>query len=193
MRILALDSSQNLQSFAVYNDEEQVFIFSETFSGQSSEIVERLRNNFSKSELSLKDINLLAVNLGPGSFTGIRNILCIVKTLAIELKLPVFTSNTFELLRFEQKISPNEAIAIPAFKNNFFISLNSNYDSKESNFFSLSETEIPLYRFSSSNLSELLIKFLLSDNSLKILINDPEKLVPYYLRDPSIGKKIVCQ
>lgn len=192
MRILALDSSQNLQSFAVYNDEEQNFIFSETFSGQSSEIVERLKNNFSKSKLSLKDINLLAVNLGPGSFTGIRNTLCIIKTLALELKLPVFTTNTFELLRFEQKIAPNEAIAIPAFKNNFFISLNSNYESKESNFFSLSETEVPLHRFSSPKLSELLIKFLVSNNSPN-LINDPEKLVPYYLRDPSIGKKIVCQ
>lgn len=192
MRILALDSSQSLQSFAVYDDKEQDFIFSETFSGQSSEIVERLKNNFSKSKLSLKDINLLAVNLGPGSFTGIRNTLCIVKTLALELKLPVFTTNTFELLRFEQRIAANEAIAIPAFKNNFFISLNSNYESKESNFFSLSETEVPLYKFSSPKLSELLIKFLLRDISPN-LINDPEKLVPYYLREPSIGKKIVCQ
>jgi tRNA threonylcarbamoyl adenosine modification protein YeaZ len=196
MKILALDSSQNLQSFAVYDTILEKFILGEAFPGKSSEIIEKLKNSFSHNQLKLQDIGLLAVNLGPGSFTGIRNALCIVKTLALELKLKVFTTNSFELLRLEKNFSDNTPIAIPAFKNNFFISLDSNYDSLKTNFFSAIDTEIALYEFSSENLSELIIKLLLRKNILDegkndfdTLTFDPNILKPYYLREPSVGKK----
>jgi tRNA threonylcarbamoyl adenosine modification protein YeaZ len=207
MKILALDSSQNLQSFAVYDTILEKFILGEAFPGKSSEIIEKLKNSFLDNQLKLKDINLLAVNLGPGSFTGIRNALCIVKTLALELKLKVFTTNSFELLRLEKDLSDNTPIAIPAFKNNFFISLDSNYDSLKTNFFSAIDTEIALYEFSCENLSELIIKLLLHKNTLSEgtvaeigvceqrpeiktdLAFDPNILKPYYLREPSVGKK----
>jgi tRNA threonylcarbamoyl adenosine modification protein YeaZ len=196
MKILALDSSQNLQSFAVYDTIQEKFILGEAFPGKSSEIIEKLKNSFSHNQLKLKDIGLLAVNLGPGSFTGIRNALCIVKTLALELKLKVFTTNSFELLRLEKDLSENTPIAIPAFKNNFFISLDSNYDSLKTNFFSAIDTEIALYEFSSENLSELIIKLFLHKNILSntdfgTIAFDPNILKPYYLREPSIGKKEV--
>ena len=198
MKILALDSSQNLQSFAVYETILEKFILGEAFPGKSSEIIEKLKNSFSHNQLKLKDIDLLAVNLGPGSFTGIRNALCIVKTLALELKLKVFTTNSFELLRLEKDLSDNTPIAIPAFKNNFFISLDSNYDSLKSNFFSAIDTEIALHEFSCENLSKLIIQLLLHKNILSeiktdfdTLRFDPNILKPYYLREPSIGKKEV--
>ena len=105
MKILALDSSQNLQSFAVYDTELEKFILGEAFPGKSSEIIEKLKNSFLDNKLKLKDIDLLAVNLGPGSFTGIRNALCIIKTLALELGLKVFTTNSFELLRLEKGLT----------------------------------------------------------------------------------------
>jgi tRNA threonylcarbamoyl adenosine modification protein YeaZ len=192
MKILALDSSQNLQSFAVYDRILEKFILGEAFPGKSSEIIEKLKNSFSHNQLKLKDIDLLAVNLGPGSFTGIRNALCIVKTLALELKLKVFTTNSFELLRLEKDISDNTPIAIAAFKNNFFISLDSNYNSLKTNFFSAIDTEIALYEFSCENLSELIIKLLLHKNILSdfgTIAFDPNILKPYYLREPSVGKK----
>ncbi|MFM7457798.1 MAG: hypothetical protein ACKO3R_03950 [bacterium] len=207
MKILAFDSSQNLQSFAVYDTIQKKFILGEAFPGKSSEIIEKLKNSFLHNQLKLKDIGLLAVNLGPGSFTGIRNTLCIIKTLALELKLKVFTTNSFELLRLEKDLSENTPIAIPAFKNNFFVSLDSNYDSLKTNFFSAIDTEIALYEFSCENLSELIIKLLLHKNILsegniaeievyeqrhEIRTDfgfDPNILKPYYLREPSVGKK----
>ncbi|MBU6197543.1 MAG: hypothetical protein KGO93_08285 [Cyanobacteria bacterium REEB446] len=192
MKILALDSSQNLQSFAVYDTELEKFILGEAFPGKSSEIIEKLKNSFLDNKLKLKDIDLLAVNLGPGSFTGIRNALCIIKTLALELRLKVFTTNSFELLRLEKRLSDNTPIAIPAFKNNFFISLDSNYHSLKTNFFSTIATETALYEFSCDNLSELIIKLLLRKNILSdfdTLRFDPNILKPYYLREPSVGKK----
>ncbi|MFZ4084315.1 MAG: tRNA (adenosine(37)-N6)-threonylcarbamoyltransferase complex dimerization subunit type 1 TsaB [Vampirovibrionia bacterium] len=209
MKILALDSSQNLQSFAVYDTILEKFILGEAFPGKSSEIIEKLKNSFLDNQLKLQELDLLAVNLGPGSFTGIRNALCIVKTLALELKLKVFTTNSFELLRLEKDLSDNTPIAIPAFKNNFFISLDSNYDSLKTNFFSAIDTETALYEFSCENLSELIIKLLLHKNILSKntvaeigvceqrreirtdLGFDPNILKPYYLREPSIGKKEV--
>ena len=189
MKILALDSSQNLQSFAVYDTELEKFILGEAFPGKSSEIIKKLKNSFLDNKLKLKDIDLLAVNLGPGSFTGIRNALCIIKTLALELRLKVFTINSFELLRLEKGLSDNTPIAIPAFKNNFSISLDSNYNSLKTNFFSTIATETALYEFAAENLSELIIKLLLHKNILSDGTVDPNILKPYYLREPSVGKK----
>jgi tRNA threonylcarbamoyladenosine biosynthesis protein TsaB len=193
MKILALDSSQNLQSFAVYDTTLEKFILGESFPGKSSEIIEKLKISFSDNQLRLEEIDLLAVNLGPGSFTGIRNALCVIKTLALELKLKVFTTNSFELLRFEKGFTDKIPLAIPAFKNNFFISLDSNYDSLKTNFFSAVETETAVYTFSCENLSKLIIKLLLHKNMLNEIKDDfkfdPNILKPYYLREPSIGKK----
>lgn len=191
MKILSLDSSQNTQSFSVYNTEINDFLISESFSGRSSDLVERLRAAFSSINLNLKDLGLLAVNIGPGSFTGIRNALVISKTLVLELSLKLITVNTFELMRFEHGVSEDSPIAIDAFKNNYFVSLNSNYLSNTDNFFAIS-TEFTIHKFKQENLSKLIIEYLIHKKLLQSIADssfDLDNLKPYYLREPSLGKK----
>jgi tRNA threonylcarbamoyladenosine biosynthesis protein TsaB len=48
--------------------------------------------------LTLADVTHLAVNVGPGSFTGLRVGISLVKTLAYTLRLPVYTANRLEIL-----------------------------------------------------------------------------------------------
>lgn len=48
--------------------------------------------------LTVSDLKALAVNIGPGSFTGIRTGLITARTLAQFLNLPIYCFNTFELL-----------------------------------------------------------------------------------------------
>ncbi len=51
--------------------------------------------------LTAKDLTALAVNAGPGSFTGIRTGIITARTMAQFLGLPVYLFNHFELLAFE--------------------------------------------------------------------------------------------
>ncbi len=48
--------------------------------------------------LTLKDINLLAVDIGPGSFTGIKVGLTVVRTLAQGLNINIIPLNSLEIL-----------------------------------------------------------------------------------------------
>jgi len=48
--------------------------------------------------LTAKDLTALAVNAGPGSFTGIRTGIITARTMAQFLELPVYLFNHFELL-----------------------------------------------------------------------------------------------
>lgn len=57
-------------------------------------IEDMLRDN----GLAVADLKALAVNVGPGSFTGIRTGLITARTMAQFLDLPVYCFNTFELL-----------------------------------------------------------------------------------------------
>jgi tRNA threonylcarbamoyl adenosine modification protein YeaZ len=50
--------------------------------------------------LAPKDVTALAVNVGPGSFTGIRTGVITARTMAQFLHVPVFAFNTFELLAY---------------------------------------------------------------------------------------------
>ena len=197
MKTLALDSAQKTQSFCLA--ENGNFIFSKSFPGKSSELIENIKAEFSKVNLTPQDINLLAVNLGPGSFTGIRNALSIIKTLSIELNLDVLISNSFELIRFDNELDEQEPLCIPAFKGNFFISKFNEKLNKFDEYFSLEDEGFGVYSYCRENTSELIIRFhtaktklakqSLSQESAIITVEDIEQLEPYYLREASVDRK----
>lgn len=80
-----------------------------------------LQKLLKESDSDLKDLTYLAVNIGPGSFTGLRVGLSLVKTLAYSLALPVFAVNSLELLA-QTKARPGENvfIAIKAVQDQYY-------------------------------------------------------------------------
>ncbi|WP_373533504.1 tRNA (adenosine(37)-N6)-threonylcarbamoyltransferase complex dimerization subunit type 1 TsaB [Vampirovibrio sp.] len=67
----------------------------------SAVIVPAIQALLQQADLTPQCLTALAVNLGPGSFTGIRTGIITARTLAQFLKIPVYTFNAFELLAFE--------------------------------------------------------------------------------------------
>jgi tRNA threonylcarbamoyladenosine biosynthesis protein TsaB len=51
-----------------------------------------------KHQLTFKDLGLIAVSLGPGSFTGLRLGIVVAKTLAYAHKIPLIGVSTFQVL-----------------------------------------------------------------------------------------------
>ena len=78
MLILALDSSSQTQSLAVFDDIKQRFIIETQRQSQSSQLISLLVESFQEANLKPQDLGLLACSVGPGSFTGIRSTITIV-------------------------------------------------------------------------------------------------------------------
>lgn len=77
-----------------------------------------------KAQLKMENISHFAVDVGPGSFTGLRVGINLVKTLAYGLNRPIFTLSSLELLGF-QILNDGETglLAIPAIQNLFYFSI----------------------------------------------------------------------
>jgi tRNA threonylcarbamoyl adenosine modification protein YeaZ len=185
MLILALDSSNQAQSLAVFDDIEQRFIIETQQQSKSSKLISLLVESFQEAGLKPEDIGLLACSVGPGSFTGIRSTITIVKTLAAELDLKIYAVNNFRLTRFENQLSDSDPVIIAAGKNDYFISLDTDYTNLKTNFFSLETNGHKVYELRENNIASLIIK---TFNAQEPLINYKD-LQPYYLREPSINVK----
>ena len=99
MKILAIDSSAITASVAVSEDES---ILAEAFVNNglthSQTLLPMVKDVLSKANLSVKDLDLLAVTAGPGSFTGVRIGVALLKGLAFEKDIPCVGVSTPELI-----------------------------------------------------------------------------------------------
>jgi tRNA threonylcarbamoyl adenosine modification protein YeaZ len=186
MLILALDSSRKQLSISLFDTDSNKTLFSFSEEHKSSQLMPILVSLFEQAQIKPQELGLLACCTGPGSFTGLRTTLTIIKTMAAELQLPVFAINNFELLRFQHGLASDEALLMNAGKNDYFVSLNSDYANPETNFFALQDQGLGLIDFAEANTADLIIDYLLKHpESQKI---NYKELEPYYLREPSINK-----
>jgi len=99
MRILAIDSATPVAGAALLQDgvllKEEFTNFKKTHSETLMPMVDRVLR---ECECTMADLDALAVTLGPGSFTGLRIGLALVKGLALSTGLPVVGINTLEVI-----------------------------------------------------------------------------------------------
>lgn len=101
MKILAVDTSAVVASCAIVDDEKligEITINNKlTHSQNLMPMIDRLLKD---TECSLKDIDLFACAIGPGSYTGLRIGAATVKALANGLEKKVIGINTLEALAY---------------------------------------------------------------------------------------------
>lgn len=99
MITLALCSALNNSYLALnINGEIKSEIITSDDNYHSLYLVKKIKAMIEENALKIDDINLIAVNTGPGSFTGIRVALTIAKVMACELNIPLVPLNTAEIL-----------------------------------------------------------------------------------------------
>ena len=90
MNILAIDTSSKYFYLAIAEDDKiKVNICRPSGRGLSRMIIPLIERALKKAGLSLKDIDCFACGLGPGSFTGLRVGLAVIKGFAFSLNKPV--------------------------------------------------------------------------------------------------------
>jgi tRNA threonylcarbamoyladenosine biosynthesis protein TsaB len=98
MITLALDTSTPRGSVALLRDDKRLAeeSYERTLPGQN--LFDAASKLLSANQLSPKDVGLLAVGLGPGSFTGIRAGIAAAKGLALPGGLPIKGVSSFDAL-----------------------------------------------------------------------------------------------
>lgn len=112
MNILAIDCATDYLSLALQKGEKRTFVLEQVNNKQSNYILPRIKQLIADNDLHLADINYIAYNQGPGSFTGLRIGLSIAIGLAYGLDIPLIPIPGFAI--FANTVSTKALVAIDA-------------------------------------------------------------------------------
>ena len=104
MKILSLDTSGRHFSLAISDGNK--FLAAKTMKNDrvlSSKIIPAMDKSFQKSGLEPKDVDAIAVGLGPGSFTSLRVGVSTVKGLAYALDKPIIGVPSLDIIAMNVK------------------------------------------------------------------------------------------
>lgn len=121
MKILTFDTCFNKTYICLsYNNNilENIVIPSNEDNYHSAYLIPELRNILVKHKILIKDLDAIGINIGPGSFTGIRAGITVARVLAQQFNTKLVGVSSMEIL---SKInSGNAVIALDARKNKVY-------------------------------------------------------------------------
>lgn len=114
MNILALETVAETCSVALQLGNDYRVLTHDIANQHSAVVLDNIHQLLAQAELGLSDIDLLAVDTGPGSFTGIRIGLGVTQGLAYAADLPVFGINSLAALACQAPQSSSTLAMIDA-------------------------------------------------------------------------------
>lgn len=109
MKILAVDTTAVSASVAIAEEDKIIGEFSiNTALTHSQTLVPMIEELLKKTNISIADLDTVAVNAGPGSFTGVRIGVSAVKGIAFANSLPCISVSTLESMAYNMR--PNNCI-----------------------------------------------------------------------------------
>ena len=132
MKILCIDTASDICGVSILENTNLVVnLDNNTGRTHSENLMPMIQEALKKSNLSLKDINLLVCDKGPGSFTGIRIGISTVKAFHDSLNIPCIGISALESLSYNVKNDGLIASIIDCKNDNCYFALykleNSNY------------------------------------------------------------------
>ncbi len=117
MNKLIIDCSNGL-FVELISGEKSFFVMDSQAKKQSDSLLEKIDQLLKEANLSIKDVNVIAVNIGPGSFTGIRVAISTAKGLAIGSGAKIVTFNSFEAVDIQN--ARNYGIIVEGFGESYY-------------------------------------------------------------------------
>ena len=114
MLILGIDTSTKICTCSIFDSEYGVIAETSLSvkKNHSNIVMPIIDNLFKISDLTINDIDKIAVAIGPGSFTGVRIALGIAKGLAMALNKPLIAVNELDILEAIADGNENEIIPL---------------------------------------------------------------------------------
>ena len=99
MKILGIDTSTHSTSVCVIDDDKFICEYTvNTKKTHSQKLMVMIESMIKESDLSIKDIDAIAICIGPGSFTGLRIGMATAKAISHVNNLPIIGVNSLEIL-----------------------------------------------------------------------------------------------
>lgn len=123
MKILAFDTCLD-KMYVVLKDDEHL-LASEIVENQGSKyhsafLISTIQRVLSENNLKPQDLDLIATNIGPGSFTGIRACTTVARVMAQQLSCKVVGVSSLEILA-KSLGCDNPLVALDARKNSVYL------------------------------------------------------------------------
>ncbi|MCA0996244.1 tRNA (adenosine(37)-N6)-threonylcarbamoyltransferase complex dimerization subunit type 1 TsaB [Alloyangia pacifica] len=120
--ILAFDTSAAHCAAALLRGEEVLAAKAEEMGrGQAERLMPLLEEVLAEGGVVWGDLDLVAVGIGPGNFTGIRISVSTARGLALGLEAPAIGVSTFEAIHHEQ---PDVLAGVPAPRGQIYVQRN---------------------------------------------------------------------
>lgn len=101
MKILSIDTASNICGISILEDTHLICQLDEnTGKTHSENLMPMLEKAFKQTNLTLKDMDLLVCDRGPGSFTGIRIGIATIKAFHDSLNIPYTSVNSLEAFAY---------------------------------------------------------------------------------------------
>lgn len=111
--LLAVDSSTTMVGLALYDGSQVIGeMVWQTQNHHTVELAPAVQTLLTRSGVSMNQLTVLAVALGPGSFTSLRIGLSLVKGMAFALRLPVIGIPTLDILAAAQPVQDYPLAAV---------------------------------------------------------------------------------
>ena len=139
MKILSIDTASDVCGVSILEDNKLICNLDENTGRTHSEnLMPMIQEAFNKTNLQLKDIDLIICDKGPGSFTGIRIGIATTKGFSDSLDIPTIGVSSLEVFAYNKKDELNENdyicsvidckndncyYALYQFKNNSFVEI----------------------------------------------------------------------
>lgn len=109
MKILSIDTASNICGVSILEN-NQLLCNLDTNKGRthSENLMPLIQEAFIKTNLHLKDMDLLVCDIGPGSFTGIRIGIATIKAFFDSLNIPCVGITSLKALAYNLKNTINE-------------------------------------------------------------------------------------
>lgn len=119
MKILSFDTSANTTYICLSENEkivESIVLESANNNYSTAKLVPSILKVLKNNGITAQDLNAIAVNIGPGSFTGIRVGITVARTMGQALNIPIVGLSSLKILSTLNKTEKKSLILLDARK-----------------------------------------------------------------------------
>ena len=112
MTILAIETSYKIATVTVKDNIKEITVTADTAKKHAETILPAVQEALAQSGHALSDLDYVAVDIGPGSFTGLRIGICAANALGFALGIPVIPADSLSIVGEEALKEAEECFAM---------------------------------------------------------------------------------